>query len=96
MVEMALNEVGIYTKKQYKELDERNCKLWDALNECVSFMSVYSSVIKEMTSDELRSYGPFGTRESRMDYICQICDKMAELKEKTRETMFKAGRSEFL
>lgn len=92
--ELAMNGVGLYTRKQYQDLDKRNCKLWDALNECVSFMGTYASVIKEMSGDKPIYGGGFETNESRMAYIRQICDKMTELEKKTKRTMFKAGRTE--
>ena len=41
-----LNEMGIYTNKQYLELKKRNRELWNALNSAHSCMLVRGNSIK--------------------------------------------------
>lgn len=85
----ALNNKGIYTQKQMEEKDERVKELWTVLNEAYATIDNYVWSIASMLDENYSFCGKKWTEEMKIADILYSCERLKEVKEKCRETLFR-------
>ena len=85
----ALNNKGIYTQKQIEEMDERIKELWTILNEAYATIDTYVLPIESMLDENYSFCGKKWTEEMKKANIRHICERLKEVKDKCRETLFR-------